>query len=244
MSDEVVDTTEAPAEGAEPTEPTEPTDGEPTEPAEPVYATMEELQAALEKSQSSIQSWLGRRDKETLTQIGAIIDERLAQQQNQLSPDEISSKLLDNPRETIRSEFEAYENERNTKNTMHINTAMETVGNLMESDPLYADKDLGNEVVAEIKGLVQAGKVSMNVPAEAAGKVILADALSNVMRKRSGQKKNPLGQNAPGNTPGGITPPAAPPASKKKMPKLDDITSKMAEKWGYSQEDLDRLYGS
>ena len=241
MTEENVDTTEAPAESVEPTEPTE--IEETPEEAAPGYVTVEDMQAALEKQDASFRSWLGRRDKETLNHIGQVINERLSQAQNQPTPEEMSTRLLDDPRAIIRSEMEAYENERTTKQITHLNTAMETVGNLMESDPLYTDKELGNEVVAEIKSLVQANKVDHKVAPAKAGKLVLADALSNVLRKRQGLKTNPLGANTPKGAGSNLKPPSTPSRAKPKMPKLDDITQSMAQKWGYSEEDLAALYG-
>ena len=244
MPDEVVDTTEAPAESVEPTEPTgEEAQVEVQEEAAPVYVTQEALESALAGQTASTQSWLGRRDKETLGHIGTMMDERLKQQQEQASPDELSSKLLENPREFIREETRRFQTEEFNQNTKHVNTTMETVGGLMESDPLYTDKDLGNEVVAEIKELVNSGKINTKVAPTEAGKLILGDALSNVFRKRQGAKTNPLSANAPGNTGSSLTAPAA--AAKKKVstPKLDEVTQRMADKWGYSEEDISKLYG-
>jgi hypothetical protein len=120
---------------------------------------------------------------------------------------------------------------------------METVGNLMETDPLYKNKELGNEVVEEIKVLVNSGKINTNVPAGEAGKIMLGDALSNVFRKRQEAKTNPLNQNTPQNTGGNLTPPSTPVKAKVKIKKLDELTQKMADKWGYKDEDLEKLYG-
>jgi len=246
MVDEVVDTNEAPAESAEQTEPTETTETtetvEVTETTEPTYITTEDLQAALETQRQSQQSWQGRRDKDLLSHIGTVINERFTQQQNEPSPEDISSKLLDNPRDVIRSEMDAYNTERTAKETTHFNKAMETVGTLMESDPLYSDKDLGSEVVAEVKKLVQTGKILTNIAAPDAGRIMLGDALSNVIRTRQGVKTNPLSKNTPQNTPGSLNAPATPAGPKVKVPKLDDFTKQMAEKWGYKDEDLAQLY--
>jgi hypothetical protein len=246
MADEVVDTTEAPAEGVEPTEPTEPTEPvepEPAEPQEPAYITADQMSEALGKQDASFRSWLGRRDKDTLSHIGTVIDERLTANQSQPSPEDMASKMLDNPRETIRSEMDAYNTERTAKQTTHFNTTMETVGTLMESDPLYTDKDLGGEVVEELKRLAQTGKILTNVAAADAGKIMLGDALSNVIRTRQGVKTNPLGGNTPQNTPGSLSAPSTPAAPKVKVPKLDALTEKMAKKWNYKDEDLAQLYG-
>jgi hypothetical protein len=139
--------------------------------------------------------------------------------------------------------MDAYDAERNTKSVTHINTTMETVGSLMEADPLYSNKELGNEVVEEIKQLVKTGKINANVPAIEAGKIALGDALTNVFRKRQDTKINPLDKNTPANTGGSLTPPAGAPTPKVKVPKLDELTEKMAKKWGYKEEDLAAIYG-
>jgi hypothetical protein len=244
MPDEVVDTTEAPAESVEPTEPTgEEQPQVEAEEAAPVFVTADELKAALDGQTASTQSWLGRRDKETLGHIGTMMDERLKQQQEQASPDELSSKLLENPREFIREETRRFQTEEYNQNTKHVNTTMETVGGLMESDPLYTDKDLGNEVVAEIKELVNSGKINTKVAPAEAGKLILGDALSNVVRKRQGAKTNPLSANTPGNTGSSLTPAASTPKKKANTPKLDEYTQRMVDKWGYNEEDIQRIFG-
>ena len=238
MEQEVVDTTEAPAESAEPTEPTEVAE-ETVEEQTPAYITAEQMQEALAKQDSSFRSWLGRRDKETLNHIGNVINERLATKE---SPDEISSRLLENPRDVIRAEMKAYESERTQKQTTHLNTAMDTVGMLMESEPMFTDKDLGNEVVAEIGNMVKTGKIDSNVAPDAAGKIALSEAIVAVFRKRSGIKTNPLSGHSPGNIGPGLKP-SVKPTIKPKVPKLDDETAKFAKRWGYSDEDLVRVLG-
>lgn len=241
MPEEIVDTQEVPVEGGQPPEPTEEPQ-EPQEPQEPGYITTDQLKEALEKQDSSFRSWLGRRDKETLDHISSVINERLAAQaKSPETSDEMSTRLLENPREVIRSEFESYRNEMTAKETQHLDKTMNTIGGLMESDPLYTDQELGNEVVDEIKKMVQSGKIDRGLPPAQAGKIILGDALSNVFRRRQNAKVNPLSNNTPQNTGSGITPPATPP-KKLKVPKLDDETKKWAEKWGYKEEDLARIY--
>ena len=248
---DVVDTTQTPADdSAGQPEPTDVPDDTPADtPVDvppddtPAFITADQMTEALEKQDASFRSWLGRRDKDTLTHIGTDIDQRFTSNQNQPSPDEMSSKLLDNPRDVIRSEMDAYNTEKTTRETTHFNTAMETVGNLMESDPLYSDKDLGGEVVAEVKKLVQTGKILTNIAAADAGRIMLGDALSNVIRTRQGVKTNPLGNNTPQNTGSSLTAPSTTTAAKVKVPKLDNLTKKMADKWGYKDEDLAQLYG-
>ena len=239
MEQEVVDTTEAPAESAEPTEPTEVQAEEPAEEQTPAYITAEQMQEALSKQDSSFRSWLGRRDKETLNHIGNVINERLATKE---TPDEISSRLLENPRDVIRAEMQAFESERTQKQTTHLNTAMDTVGMLMEAEPMFVDKELGNEVVSYLGNMVKTGKIDSSLSPEAAGKVALSDAIVAVFRERAGIKKNPLSGNSPTNIGPGLKP-SAKPTVKAKVPKLDEETAKFAKKWGYSDEDLVRVLG-
>ena len=247
MPDEVVDTNEAPAEGVEQTEPTETTEmteqTEATEPTEPAYITADQMSEALEAQRQSQQSWQGRRDKDLLSHIGTVIDERFTQNQEQPSTDEMSSRLLDNPRNVIRSEMDAYKAEQTTQETNHFNTAMETVGNLMEADPLYSDKTLGTEVVEEVKKLVQTGKIQKNIAPADAGRIMLGDALSNVIRTRQGVKTNPLDSNTPQNTGSSLAAPSSPGVKKVAVPKLEELTAKMSKKWGYSDEALAQLFG-
>ena len=242
MEQEVVDTTETPADSAESTEPTE---AEVTEEVveeveqAPAYITLEQMQEAISRQDSSMKSWLGRRDKETLNHIGNVINERMAKTE---TPDELSSRFLENPREVMRSELKAMQSEETQHQTMHLNSAMDTVGALMESDPLYTDKSLGNEVVAEIGSMVKEGRIDASLPPAAAGKLALADAVVAVFRKRAATKKSPLAGNKAGNTSAGLTPPAGR-VFKPKVPKLDDETAKWAKKWNYTDEDIARVLG-
>lgn len=241
MEEEKVDTLKAPVD--ESGQADEPTEDESQESEVPEYLTAAQAQELLDKQAASFQSWLGRRDKETFNHIGDMIEERIKNVQPKVSNDELSTRLLESPREFVRQEFEALQNEQTTKQTRHLNTTMETVGELMESDPLYADKDLGNEVVEEIKKMVQTGKIDYNVKANVAGKIVLADALSNVFRRRQNKKVSPLEGNKPGNGASSLTPPEES-QPKVKVPKLDDVTKRMADKWGYNDEDLARVFGN
>jgi hypothetical protein len=238
----VVETEATPAEsGAEPTEPTEPQAPDAPEVQEPTYITTDTMNEALQKQDASFKSWMGRRDKETMSHIGNVINERMNQRPPE-TPDELSTRLLENPRDIIRSEMDVYNQERTSNETTHLNSTMENVGMLMESDPLYTDKELGNDVIGEIKTLVQTTKVDSKIPPAQASKLMLADALSNVIRKRQGIKTNPLENNKPGNSGTNLGAPSRTTA-KAKVPKLDTVTQNMADKWGYSPEDLAKLYG-
>jgi hypothetical protein len=184
---------------------------------------------------------MGRRDKALLDNVSNTINDRLSQRPQETS-DEASTRLLENPREMIRQEIVAERSESTQQETAHLNEAMQTVGGMMESDSLYKDKDLGSEVVAEIKNMVQTGNVESGVPGAQAGKLMLADALSNVMRKRQSAKINPLENNKPGGGGDNLQAPAKA-TTKLKAPKLDPDTQKLADRFGYSPEQLVKVFG-
>lgn len=240
MTDPVA-TPQDPAASADLQEPTADPIEEPAA-VEPEYLTAAQAKELLDKQAASFQSWLGRRDKETFAHIGTIIEERIKDVKPQVSNDELSTRLLESPREFVRQEFEALQNERTQKQTKHLNSTMETVAELMDTDPLYSDKDLGNSVVEEIKKMVQSGKMSNELKPKDAGKVLLADALTSVFRKRQSLKTNPLSANTPGSGASNLSPPSAA-VKKVKVPKLDEVTQRMADKWGYKPEDLAAIYG-
>jgi len=203
--------------------------------------TAADLDAALDRREQSNQSWMGRRDKALLDNVGNIINQRLSERPQE-TPDEASTRLLENPREMIRSEMENWQSEKTAAQTSHLNDAMESVGEMMESDTLYTDKVLGNEVVEEIKSMVQTGKVESGIPGKQAGKLMLADALTNVMRKRAGAKTNPLEKNKPGGGGENLSAPAKV-IPNVKAPKLDEEAQKLADTFNYSPEDLARVFG-
>lgn len=248
MPDEIVDTpTEpvipddpAPVEPTEPVEPVEP--AVPAEPAQPAYITTDQLTAELDKRDQSHRSWMGRRDKELTTQIGGVIDERLTrQQQTQQTPEEVSMALSENPRAVIRAEIEAVTSEQNQQHQTHVTNTMTQIANLMDSDPLYGDEELGKDIVENIKKQVESGKVNAGMAPEQAGRLMLGDALASVHRTRAAQKINPLGTNVPTKDGSNLNPPAA----KKKAIKheqLDARTQRMADHYGYKPEDLARIF--
>lgn len=203
------------------------------------YMTPEQVAETVSRETNQLKTWLGRRDKDLLNQVGNIIDERLSKKME--TPEELSSKLLEDPVNTIREIMTETQNQQTTKTQQHSTDTLTHLGTMMDSDPLYQDKDLGNELVDEVKKQFQTGKVDESLSPQAAAKVVHAEALANVLRAR--KKANPLKANQPGSSTGTIMPGTSSVKTTPKMPDLSEDTKKWAKKWGYSDKDLIRIYG-
>jgi hypothetical protein len=209
------------------------------QPEETQLMTPDQVAEHVSRGTNEIKSWIGRRDKDLLNQIGGIIEDRISKKVE--TPEDLSNKLLEDPVNTIKQIMSETQTAEQTKSQRHGSETLEYIGNMMDSDPLYEDKDLGGELIEEVKKQFQSGKVDTRLSPEAAAKVLQAEALSNVMRGR--KKENALVKNKPGSGAGTLTPGI--PSTKKgpKVPDLTEETKKWADKWGYSQEDLARVYG-
>lgn len=212
-----------------------------TEPevTEPQYMTPEQVAEVVSRETNEIKTWLGRRDKDLFNQIGSVIDERLTRKQE--TPEELSSKLLEDPVSTIKQIMTETQSQEAAITQHHNSQTFTHLGHMMDSDPLYQDKDLGNELVQEVKRQFQEGNINRTLPPESAARVLHAEALANVLRSR--KKATPL-QNNPGKVAGTLTPGVPSTKNTLKTPNLSPETKKWAEKWGYSDEDLAKLYGS
>lgn len=245
MPDEQVDTPDESVETDQTSqEPTE-TEQQQTQEQTPAYITAEQLLAELDKRDQSQRSWLGRRDKELTNYITNVIEERLKSQPSmsvEQMAEEFSQKLHENPRKVIRAEIEAMTSEQQRFHQKQLSSTLTIIGNSMESDPLYDDKTLGNEVVDDIKEQVQQGKFDPRLNPEQSGKIMLGNALANVIRKRSRQKVNPLAKNKPGSGSKTLSPPAKTDRPRTKVAALDDQTRRMAKHWGYDEESLAKLF--
>jgi hypothetical protein len=112
---------------------------------------------------------------------------------------------------------------------------------MIDSDPLYQDKELGDDLVEEIKSQFQAGKLNTSLSPENAANVLQASALANVMRNRQGG--NGLSKNQPRQQGGELKPGVPAVKPKLKVPDLSPELKKLAKDWGYSDEALAKLYG-
>jgi hypothetical protein len=205
----------------------------------PQFMTPEQVAEHVSQGTNEIKTWIGRRDKDLFNQIGSLMDEKMAKQTS--TPEDLSNRLLEDPVNTIKQIMSETKTSDDAKSQRHHSATFENLGNMMDSDPLYQDKDLGNELVEEVKKQFQAGRIDASLSPEAAAKVLHADALANVLRSR---KKTPALKNAPSAGVGTLTPGVPAAKTGPKVPDLNAETKKWADKWGYSQEDLARVYGS
>jgi hypothetical protein len=204
----------------------------------PAFATQNEIAEHVSRGTNEIKTWIGRRDKDLFDQIGTLIDERMSKKIE--TPEDLSNKLLEDPVNTIRQIMTETQTADQSKAQQHTTKTFESLGVLMDSDPLFEDKELGGQLVEEVKKQFQSGQIDTRLSPEAAAKVLYAESLTSVMRGR--KKPNALGKNKPGQATGALTPGV--PASKTapKVPDLDAETKKWADKWNYSQEDLARVF--
>lgn len=234
MADEPV-TEQDPVENVDPVEP----EVETPEAPEVRYMTTEEVAEAVSRGTNDLKTWIGRRDKDLFGEIGTLIDQKIPKVQQ--DPTELSDALLQDPVSTIRKIVSESQSEESQKVQHHSSQTFEKLGSMMDSDPLYQDKDLGNDLIEEVKKQFQSGKIDQTLSPSAAASVLHATALSNVMRAR---QSKPSLTNKPSSGIGSLAPGVPGGAKKIKVPKLSPDTQKLADKWGYKPEDLARVYGT
>ena len=242
MADEGAPPSEPIEPGVEPTEPieepTEPT--EPVEPVEPEPPTQLSSEEIIEKSFQKTASWLGRRDQDLLQNVGNLIDQKIGKIVPEPTPSS-PENVFDAPDQWFETKYEQRKQRETQEQVEYNNTMFKTAGNLMDTDPLFADKELGAAVLEEVKKI--APTIDRRIPADAAGNLMVKDALVNVYRKRAEKKINPLDKNTPTKTPIGTVTPPTPQPLKGKAPKLSPLASEMAKKWGYKEDDLKKVFG-
>jgi len=263
MADEPVDTHAIPPSdtGNEPQEPTqtesqesqesqETQETQETQPEPPQLSQDDIIKKAADYSLQQMRSWQGRRDRDLFDAI----DNRLRQLQTPqpatqpIAPSTSSvDDVLNNPDawleqkaanlvpRMLQSEIQKMQQAEQGYTTEFIKQA----GNILDTDPLFEDKELGNAVVLEIKNSM--GNLDKRLPPNYAAQLSVSNAIASVMRKQKAEKHNPLAGNQPGKAVGGIKPPPVP-TQKIKIPKLSAEAEKLRKRWGYTDEDLARLF--
>lgn len=196
-------------------------------------------------------SWQGRREKELLDNIGNIIEQRVRSiQPPPVQPPTPSTtdpaELLENPDGWLEKKLAAsfprvldqVVQQRTQAENSYNTELIRQAGQLMDSDPLFSDKALGNEVIEEIKKGF--GSVNRNVPPALAAQMLVNNSIAGVYRSRSATKSNPLAGNAPGKVVGSVTPPVRT-APKEAPVKLDSMAKKIAAMFGNSDEDVQKM---
>jgi hypothetical protein len=219
------DTQEAPPEGTEPEAP--------PEAKEP---TLEEiLDARDQKLQESIrqgmQSWMGRRDKDLMAAI--------AEKMDAIKPKEKVEFNFEDPIPQIEQQVKQIISREQKQEQEYLQSVVTAAGMMMESDDLFSDVELGNEVVQVIKSDI--GKVKKGVSPDVAAEILVGNALKKVYKARTQQKKTALDGKQPTKGLGTITP-----SSKKKepdMPKLSDKAAELVKRWNMNPEDVKKVLG-
>ena len=251
MEETIVDTQVASPDGAKVDEPTK----DQVIVDETVKAAEEEAKVAekvktkaeeeiIEKAFQKTASWMGRRDSELLNKVSEIVNEKIAAAKEEQEPpatataESAAEKLFENPRQWLNHEL----NEREQKIENYTRAVVASAGKMMDADPLMADKEFGKEVAMEIRQNI--GNLDGRVPPQMAAKVLVSDGIANVYRRQTNKKTNPLKSNTPATDAlGNVSGAAAASKTSVIMPKISDRAKEYADKWGYKEEDLARIFG-
>jgi hypothetical protein len=202
------------------------------------------ISRAGEQAFQRMASWQGRRDKDLLDNVGHIIDSKF--QQSQAAPKE-DTTIYDDPDGWINKKFQETMphmvnqeiQRRTTQDQQYTSEVIQYAGRIMDADPLFQDKALGNEVINEVQKTF--GKVNKGLNPDVSAQLLVSNAYTNVMRKKN-VKANPLAGNGGAKGVGGVTAPVGT-SPKAKPVKLTAEAQKLATRWGYSDEDLGKVFG-
>ena len=195
----------------------------------PSYMTMDQFNEVMEQREHNLKSWIGRRDTDLFEKIKTV-------QAPPADPSESRDKLLENP----EGFFNEMLNRKEQQTSAYMSSVVTGAGSLMEVDPLFKDRDFGNEVVKEITKIAQ--NVDKSLPTKIASERLVSEATLAVIRRQKATPTNPLAENKPTGGLGSVSPPSG--ASKKavKAPKISGMAKKYADKWGYTPEKLAELF--
>jgi hypothetical protein len=197
------------------------------------------MDKAADKAFQRMASWQGQREKALFDSIGNLIEARLPKQASQ--PEE-NVTIEENPEAWARKIVpqildDVLIQKTKAEQTFNASLIQETAA-LMEADPLFRDQTLGNEVVQEIQRNFGVAKgLNPKVGAE----LLVGKALREVTRHRSLAKTNPLAGNQPVKGPMG-TVTAAPVKPNVKPVKLTEEAENLKKRFGYSEEDIARIF--
>jgi hypothetical protein len=215
---------------------------------EPVQLTPEQIMAqAEERAFQRMASWSGRRDKELLDTIGGLIDQKFQRtQQIEAEPTEPAS-ILDDPdgwaerkiRQLAPKVMYEEQTRISTADKNYTSALIQNAGRMMDNDPLFADKEFGGQVIEEIQA--QFNNINKQLPPDVNAQLLINSAVANIYRKK-GVKTNALSGNTGVKTGvGGISSSGKTPAPAK-APKLSPDAQRLAQRWNYKAEDLERVF--
>jgi hypothetical protein len=229
---------------------------EPEPPPAPKPLTEDEIaEKAAQKAFDRMASWDGRRQKEFLSNVANLIDQRIGQIRPQAPPEpppptDDPATVLNDPRAWLRTSLkqeipallgEMTKNEQRATETYN-NEIVRVIGQAINTDPIFSgeeteqNKGVRKEILDEITA--QVSTVDRRIPPQLAAKIVFGDAITNVFRKKTTAQVAPLGNNKPVNGPIGGLKPGTPPAPKAKPVALDDVTKAFAAAWKVSPEEV------
>jgi hypothetical protein len=195
-------------------------------------------------------SWQGRRDKDLFDSLGNLIDSRLRAVQPLPLPSVPSdpATILENPdawaeaklREAFPRILDQEVQRRTQQDTQHASEVVRHTGMLMDSDPLFQDKELGGEVIGEIQKNFNTVR---GLNPDVAAQLLISNAVAAVYRKKTITKTNPLAGNRPATGPIGTVKAPVALVAKPKPIKLSDAAMELKKRWNYTDEDLAKVFG-
>lgn len=213
----------------------------------PVTFTQEQADAlvamAVGKASQDFRTWSGRRDKALIDQLAGTIDERIGALKPHTGEPIKEEFDFENPGASIDKILAKREHKRTSEAQKFNDAAITGIGKYMDSDPIFKNPEFGHKVLeTALQGLV---RLRRDVPPNVAAELLVKDAVLEIGREKISGPRSPLEKNTTGKAQfGNVTPPAS--DSKKAAaytgPKLSESASKLASKWGYSTESLNKLF--
>jgi len=225
------------AEPTEPQEPTEPTEG--TEPAEPQDVD----EALVDRIVQKVKSYQGRKLTEMEQRLQQHNMGLLQQMQQNLQQQSKPKETPPDPSEDATAWYRYMRKQETVEQQQKFGTIGTIAQGLIQRDPLVQQyPQLGEMIAQDI--LQNRGSIDLEMTPTASARQAVLAAKDRILTGQALQKQNPLSKNQPANVPlGNVAGPGNTKTGKKvKLPKLDPLTKKMAKKWGYSDEDLARVY--
>lgn len=220
----------------------------------PAQLTPEEIE---ERAFQRTASWTGRELKKFQDSILQSIGEQISRiprpEVNTAPPPSTidTSTLLENPSHVLgqfvrREDIPKILNEtvqNNTRAEQQFRTdVIKSAADIMDSNPLFADKELGNEVANEI--IKTLGTIDRRLDKDVAGELLVTRAVTNIVRNRAqAGKPNALSGNRPAGPGNGTLKAPAPPQAKIIPIKLDPQAERIAAMFGNTTEDIQRHLG-
>lgn len=207
----------------------------------------------IERSFQKTATWIGRRDADLLDKIGRMVESRMQGVaatnpnggQGDGSPGPSGPDIFEDPGAWFEQSMTRWEQQQASQYRQFNDTTIRHAAKIMEMEPLCKDPEFGKKVVQEIYDIF--GQVNRKLPPEAAADSLVKTAITNVVRsKLPGQPTNALSKNSPTNVPlgtlsGDSAKTKTPPAQKVE---ISDLAQQYAAKWGYSNEDLQKVFGT